>query len=151
MNEGLKITGDHKLIFKNIFTGEERIVEYKNIIVTVGLSMIAERLAGGSNNCDITYTAVGTDATAPALGDTTLGTELDRKAVTTISNSGTQVLISTFFGASEAIGTLTELGYFGEAASATPDSGTMFNHAVISEVKTASETLTIQSTFTMSN
>jgi len=142
--EGLKIKCLWTLRFTNVETGKERLVKYTNLVVTVGKEMIAKRLAGDGNDCNITYVAVGTDNTAPDPSDTTLGAELARKAVTSISRSGTSVVVRGFFGASEANGTLAELGLFGESASATPDSGTLFNRALISETKTSSETLSIE-------
>ncbi len=148
-NEGIGIKAHHKLVFQNLYTGAIREAEYDNIIVTAGKNMIAKRLAQTGNDCNITYIAVGTGAGVPAIGDTTLFTELARNLVTTISASGTVVSITGFFGAAEANGTLTEMAYFGEAATGAADSGTMLNHATISEVKTSSETMTIQSTITV--
>jgi hypothetical protein len=143
------ITGQVKITFQNIHTGAERVSEYHNLVVTAGKNMIASRLAGTANDCNITYVAVGTNATAPAIGDTTLGTELARNTVTSITASGATVLVIGFFGAAEAIGTLTEMAWFGEAATAAANSGTMFNHAAITEIKTASETMTIEGTITI--
>lgn len=134
----------------HIETGEKTISYFPNLVVTAGKSMIAQRLAGDGNSCNITYGAVGTNATAPDVANTTLGTELDRNAVTSIEDAANQVLMVTYFGPTEANGTLTEFGAFGEAASASADSGTMFNHAAISVTKTSSYTLTIDSTFTIS-
>ena len=94
--------------------------EYKitNIIVTVGRATFAQRLANDTTYTGIiNYGALGTDNTAVTNADTTLGTELARKLVTTISNVTNTVLILVFFGAAEENGTLTEFGLFGEAAS----------------------------------
>ncbi len=135
---------------ENIYTGEKTVSTYHNLVVTAGKNMIAQRLAQVGNDGDITYLAVGTGSTTPAVGDTTLDTELDRNALATISASGNIVNITGFFGASEANGTLVELGLFGEAATGASGSGTMFNHAVINETKTSSETLTFDITITVS-
>ncbi len=143
------IIGHICFIFRNIDTGEERVSKYDNLIVTVAKNMIARRLAGEANACNITYIAVGTGAGVPAIGDTTLSTELDRNPLTTISASGVTVSFTGFFGASEANGTLTNMGLFGEGASATPDSGVLINHAAVSEVKSTSETMTITGTLTI--
>lgn len=147
--KGIGITGRLRFVFRNIETGAVRESEYRNLIVTLCKEMIAARLAGGGGDCDITYVAVGTDATTPAIGDTALGTELDRNALASISAAGSVITATGFFGAAEANGTLTEMGLFGEAASATPDSGTLINHAAISETKTSSETMTIECTLTI--
>lgn len=139
-----------KLTFEDINTGKSEIKEYVNLVTTAGKTMLAQRLAGEANDCNLTYVAVGTGTTAPAVTDTTLETELARKALASVDYSGAVVIARGYFGASEGNGTLTEIGLFGEAASATPDSGTLFNHAVISETKTSSKTLTTETTITVS-
>ncbi len=144
-----EIKGHHVFTFENIYTGKKRISEYDNIILTTCKNMMADRLAQTGNDCNITYGAVGTDGTAPIIGNTTLGAELDRSIVVSISSSGSIVSIRTFFGAAEAVGTIAEFGLFGEAASGTIDTGTMINHTLVSEVKAANETLTIDSTITI--
>lgn len=148
--ELLIITGKLQTTLTHIETGEQLIQKFGNMVVTAGKSMIAQRLAGDGNDCNITYGAVGTNATAPDVANTTLGTELDRNAVTSIADAANQVLVVTYFGPTEANGTLEEFGLFGEAASAAADSGTMFNHAAISVPKTSSYTLTIDSAITIS-
>ena len=145
--------GDVKLIFENVKTGKKRIAVYKNLITTAGATAIARRLRNEAllaNEGVITYVAVGTGATPPAAGDTTLDTELARKAVSSSSRSTNTTTIRGFFNTSEANGTLVEMGLFGEAATAAADSGTLFNHAVIAETKTAVETLTVEVAITIS-
>ena len=146
---GIKINCHWKATFQNIVTGETRVSEFDNIVVTAGFNMIAKRLAGEANDCNLTYVAVGTDGTAPVVADTTLGTELDRNLIVSVSASGGVVYVTGFFGASEANGTLAEWALFGEAATSAADSGTMFNHALFTETKTSSETLSIQITVTI--
>jgi hypothetical protein len=148
-NDNINTTGKLKITLEDICTGEKEVFNYDNLIVTVCKTMIARRLAGVGNDCNITYCAVGTNATAPVVGNTKLGTELDRVAVTSISNSSNVVSVISFFGASDANGTLTEIGHFGEAASATTDSGTMINHAVIGITKTSAKTMTTEWSFTI--
>jgi len=153
INEKTKLEGIVSFIYRNVLTGKVlRVNTYCNSIANSFKSMIAERLAQGSNTCDITYVAVGTGTSAFDPTDTTLDTELARSAIGSgsISSSANVVSITGFFGASEANGVLSEIAWFGQSASATPDSGTMVNRAVISEEKTISETLTIEGTITIS-
>ncbi len=143
--------GIHRFIFRDAITGKiKREKTYKNLIVNVCKNMIADRLAGGSDDTDITYGAVGTDNTTPAVGNTTLGTEHTRNLLASISASGAIVTASTFFGASEANTTIAEFGLFGNGATGSADSGTLINRVLIIETKTSSETLTIESTLTIS-
>ena len=148
--EKMNISGTLHFIYHDVLTGNrKRISAYKNIIVSIGRNMLIKRLAGEGNDCNITYGAIGTGATTPAIADTTLDTELVRKLVSTISFVGNELFVTIFFGAFEANGYLTEFGLFGEAASLTADSGTMFNHASILENKSQSETMTINVTITI--
>ena len=150
MKSKLGISGKFTCTFRDAETGKViKESRYRNLTVQGGLDMIAERLAGDARDCNITHGAVGTNSTKPAIGDTTLGTEITRKTNSTTASSGSQILITVFFGAPEANGILTEFGLFGEAATLAVDSGTMFNHAIISETKTASETLTFSVTITI--
>jgi hypothetical protein len=77
----------------------------------------------------LTFHAIGTDATAPSLADTTLGTEFARKAFSLRERAANILSLSVFYLAGEATANITEAGVFGGAtASATPDSGTLFSH-----------------------
>ncbi len=137
---------------EDINTGEKIIKEFHNVICTVGKVAIARRLAGIAllaNEGKITYGATGTNTNVPAAGDTTLGTELARKLVASSSYTSNTCEIRTFFKALESVGSLKEFGLFGEAASAAADSGTLFNHAVISVEKSNTQTLTIAVVFTI--
>ena len=142
------LEGRITMIFHDAKTGKElRRSHYKNLITSAGVIAIARRLINEgavANEGIITYGATGTNATAPAISDTTLGTELERKLLSVTSRSTNVATLRTFFTESESVGTLTEFGLFGEDASAAADSGTLFEHAAISETKTANETLTVE-------
>lgn len=124
-----------------------KVIRKDNIIVTTGKNAVAARLAGDTavaNRGEITFGAVGTGTTAPTVGDTTLETEFFRKVLALRQSLGNVTTLQLFLNTSEGNTTLTEFGLFGEDASATPDSGTMFNRVNINIVKTASNTLTIE-------
>lgn len=141
------IQGKVKCILKNIHTNEIKIYEYDNLITTAGLVAIARRLGGialKSNEGQITYGATGTNATAPAIGDTTLGTELARKLFSSTSYASNVSTLRVFFNTSESNGALKEFGLFGEDATASADSGTLFEHAAMDITKTVADTLTVE-------
>lgn len=155
VNEGMKITGIVRCILKDVITGEKEIKEYKNLITNAGKVAIARRIAGiaeKSNEGQVTYGATGTDNTAVAVTDTTLGTEIERKLVASSSyDSGTKTCtIRTFYTTAESIGALKEFGLFGEDASGAADSGTLFEHANIDITKDGTKTLTIEVVITVS-
>ena len=153
IKDGVKMKGRIELVFRDGKTGRvKKRVVIDNLIVDAGKSAIAARLAGDtgvSNRGEITFAAVGTNGTAPSGSDTTLGTELFRKLLTLRSFVNNIATLQIFFSTSEANGTLLEFGLFGEDATTTPGSGTMFNHVNINEVKTAFDTLTITATITV--
>lgn len=118
-------------------------VLYENVTCTGGRTEIAKTLANVATTATyIEYCAVGTGSTAPAITDTVLDTELYRKIFALTNQSGKTITFRTFFTTSEANGTLSEIGHFMDDATAAADSGTLFNHATISETKTSSTTLT---------
>lgn len=140
------------LILADAKTGRIKDVNYvKNLITTAGKVSLAAALQGetANNQGIITYCAVGTNTTAPALGDTDLGTELFRKLVSVRSSTSNAALFQTYFTTSEGNGTLREAGLFGDDASSTPGSGTLFAHVAINRTKTSNDTLTINWTITI--
>lgn len=126
-------------------TGIIRSGLFDNMFVTAGKNSLADSLRGttANNKGIITYCALGTSAVAPALGDTGLGAEIQRKLVSVRSVSGKVATFATFFTTSEGNGTLREAGLFGDDASGTPGSGTLFCHVAISRTKTSNDTLSL--------
>jgi len=123
-----------------------RVSSYDNLTTTVGRTSIANRLAGGSNDCDITYGAIGDTVATPAVSDTTLVNEIYRGSVTSASYSGTQVRVRLFIGSGSGNpggGTLYDFGWFGDGATGVKDSGVMWNHLSIVENKTSAYSLTV--------
>lgn len=118
---------------------------YENLFVTTGRRAVADALRGNvtSNRGQITYCSVGTGTNVPAAADTTLQTELYRKLVSVRSVSTNTAIFKTFFNQTEANGVLREAGLFGDDASDTANSGTLFARVNINRTKTTSDTLTI--------
>lgn len=145
-NIEMKLVGNVKIIKENVKTKEVEIRELHNISCTAGAESLVARMVGAERG-QVTYFAVGTGAVTggdvPAVGDTTLETELFRKQISVRSSSGTTASFRIFFNTSEANGSITEIGLFGDNASAAADSGVLFARAAESITKTDSETLTI--------
>ena len=103
-------------------------ITVKNLIVTLGKGLVADLLIDVVGT-GLTYHAIGTSATAPALTDTVLGTEAARKAFTVRGRAGNVVSLSVFYTKAECTFNIKEAGIFGGAlASSTPGSGTLFSH-----------------------
>ena len=143
------VIGKVKFEFRNVDTGKVEVIEVDNLVTTAGKTSIASRLRGSTTLGTITYCAVGTDATAPDVADTVLGTEIGRKLVSVRTSASNVATFQTFYQTSEANGTLAEAGLFGDLATGVADSGTLFCHTAISKTKTSSETLTISWTVTI--
>ena len=130
--------------------------EMKNLITTVGLNMIRDGLygPGGAQDLEVKVMAVGTDNTAPALTDTTLGNEVFRKARTSQSKpADAQMIYTQYLLPSEAVGVIEELGWFAGALvnPASPggvDTGILTSRVLYSYVKTNIESITVERTDT---
>lgn len=132
-------------ILQDARTGRVRKEMTDNMITTVGKESLADGFIGTtSNNKGIaTYCAVGTSSVAPALGDIALGAEIFRKLIAVRSRSNNIASFQIFFTTAEAIGTLREAGLYGDDASATTNSGTLFARTAINRTKSSNDTLTI--------
>ncbi len=133
--EFLKLTGKWKLTayYKgtNIIA---KVIEGPNLIVTVGKQLVGDMLIDtGGYDTGLTYCAIGSDATAPVVGDTTLTVEEARKAITSRTRLVNVITLATFFTAGESTYAIEEAGIFGHStASAAPDSGILFSHWLVS-------------------
>jgi hypothetical protein len=120
--------------------------EATNIITTNGRNQILTYLGAGSLVGVVAfaqYFSVGTGAiVSVSAGDTGMIGELFRAQPSSFAISGNSVNISTFFGATQANGTYTNAGLFGNGASGTFGTGTLCTHALYSFTKTSGETLT---------
>ena len=84
-----------------------------NLITSVGFDFVSNCLGSTTRPEPISQIGVGTNNTAPALGDTNLGALKLKKACTYIHTAGTTSLVfQTSFGAGEATGALVEAGIF---------------------------------------
>lgn len=145
LNEIIRATGKCTITIRDAKTGRIKSRDViKNTFCTVGKNAIADALKGTETNNRgiITYCAVGTSAVAPAPADTKLGAEIFRKLVSVRSVTANVANFQTYFTTSEANGSLREAGLFGDSATGTADSGTLFSHLAINRTKTSSDTLT---------
>lgn len=149
----IHISGKVRFILEDDFGNKEITPWVNNIVPTCGRTAVGRRLINSgllANEGIITYGAVGTGTNIPANADTTLQTELKRKAVASGSYAANVITIRTYFSKTEGNGDLKEFGLFGEAASAAVDSGTLFQRVAISKTKTNAKTLTCESVITIS-
>ena len=145
-NEKIVATGELKIVVTAPDGTVKHEQEVKNLVVTAGLGFIASRMAGTSAAV-MSHMAIGTGSTAAAAGNTTLGTESARVALTSTTPTGAAVAyVATFpAGTPASLTAITEAGLF-NASSA----GTMLCRTVFSVVnKDAGDTMSITWTVTM--
>lgn len=113
-----------------------------NVACNGGRTATLDYLQNTSGLTGIQYFAVGTGAGTPSANDTQLFAEYYRQAISSYTVSGNQLLLTTTFTSAVANTTYTECGIFGNGATSTANSGTLFAHAPYSLTKTSSESLT---------
>tara|TARA_R100000664_G_scaffold8482_1_gene13936 strand:+ start:2084 stop:2494 length:411 start_codon:yes stop_codon:yes gene_type:complete len=123
----------------------EVVQEVDNLVVTAGKGFVASRMAGTSANV-MSHMAIGTGSTAAAAGDTALGNEAARTALTSTNVSGAVVTYVDTFAAGTGTGAITEAAILNASSG-----GTMLCRTVFSVVnKGASDSMTITWTVTAS-
>ena len=140
LNDSLNMKG-HLTIAIN----DEVVHEVPNLVVTTGKNFVASRMKDTTDSV-MSHMAIGTGSTAAAAGDTALGSEADRRALTSTTVTNNEVAYVATFGAGEGTGAITEAGLFNASSS-----GTMLCRTVFSVVnKGASDSMTITWTVTVS-
>lgn len=137
----IKVKGKYHIKSSN---GFEKTVD--NLIVNSGLENLADLLAGGGE--PIAYLALGTGDTAAGNTDTTLGAEIFRTALTSVTSAGGECVSIFKVLTAEAVGNIEEIGIFAGGTEAA-DSGTLISRALWTYTKTADEELYISRTDTI--
>ena len=116
-----------------------------NVVVSDGLDYITSRMKDATATA-MSHMAIGSGSTAAAGGDSALGSELGRVALTSTAVSGAVVTYTATFGAGTGTGAVTEAGILNASSS-----GTLLCRTVFSVVnKGASDSMTITWTVTVS-
>jgi len=119
--------------------------EVKNLVVDTGLDYIASRMKDATATA-MTHMAIGTGSTAAAAGNTALGSEAARQALTSTTVTSNAVAYVASFAAGTGTGAITEAGILNAASG-----GTLLCRTVFSVVnKGASDSMTITWTVTIS-
>jgi hypothetical protein len=127
---------------------------FDNLIVDTGFEGVAYRIAPHDGSVTPSdpwnFIAIGTGNTAPALGDTALVSELDRKndiQAEYTTTSGKQLKLQVSFGPGEGTGNIAESGMFNAGSG-----GDMLARQTFAAIsKGASDTLTVTWTITLSS
>ena len=120
--------------------------ETTNVVVDTGLAYIASRMKDATATA-MSHMAVGSNSTAAASGDSALGTELGRVALTSTTVSTNSVTYVGDFPAGTGTGAVVEAGILNASSS-----GTLLCRTVFSVVnKAAADTLKVTWTLTVSD
>jgi len=145
VKDSLGIKGEVKLVLRNA-KGEIKETRVSNLVVTAGKNHIADQLSSAPGQGAMSHMALGTGTGAPAAGDTALGTEIDRNALTSRTDATNVVTYVGNWAAGDATNSaIAEAGIFNAGAA-----GTMLARATFTAInKGASDTLQVTWTVTI--
>jgi hypothetical protein len=125
IHENIKLTG--KVSIK-VFDQSGQLKDTRdinNLVVTAGKEFIAARMVGTPT--EMSHMAIGAGGTAAAVGDTALGSELGRVALTSDTASGAVVTYVATFPAGTGTGAVVEAGILNDASAGTLLCRTVFS------------------------
>jgi hypothetical protein len=111
IKEDLKMSGRLSITVRDNHGKVKQTLEVPNLVVTSGKSYTASRMVGTSSNV-MSHMAIGTGTVAPIVGDTTLGTQAGRVAMSTFSSAANVITATATFPAGTGAGAITEAGIF---------------------------------------
>lgn len=144
IQDTIKMTGELKITVTSPQGNVTHETVIPNLVVTDGKEYIASRMKDATATA-MSHMAIGTGTTAAAAGDSALGTEAGREALTSTTVTANSVAYVATFGAGSGTGAITEAGLFNASSS-----GTMLCRTVFSVInKGAADTLGITWTVTV--
>lgn len=144
IKENLKMVGTLSVVLRDSNGNLKDERKVYNIVVNTGLAFIASRMKDATATA-MSHMAVGSVNTAAAAGDTALGGELGRVALTSTTVTSNSIAYVGDFGAGTGTGAVVEAGIFNAASG-----GDMLCHTVFDVVnKAADDTLQITWTITI--
>lgn len=140
-----QITGHVRVELRGPDGELKEVRDVANLIVDTGRNAIMDAVLASPTLGKPTHMAVGTGAVAPAAGNTALGAEIDRNALTTKTRSGGVVTMVGDWAAGDGTNTaITEAGIFDAAST-----GNLHSRATFTAInKQAADTLSITWTWT---
>jgi len=135
--------GNLKVNLRDEFGNLRAMREIDNVFTDVGDAHVADQMASTPGEAAMSHMAVGTDTTTLTAGDTTLGGETDRNALTSFTQGtagdDNKVVYVGDWAAADATAALTEAGIFNSSTA-----GSMLCASTFSVInKGAADTLQI--------
>jgi len=118
LKENLKANGELTI---TVFDKEGNLRSATNLVVTTGKIYIAGKMIATDSNVPVamSHMAIGTGTGTPAAGDTALGTEAGRVALSTFTASTNTVTATATFPAGTGTGAITEAGILNNSSGGT--------------------------------
>ena len=116
LQETMKITGKLNITVRDESGNVKQSLDVPNLVVTAGKVYIASRMVGTASTV-MNGMSIGTGTGTPAVGDTALGTEAGRVALSTFTASSNAVTATATFPAGTGTGAITEAGIFNASSS----------------------------------
>lgn len=145
LHEEIKMIGKLDIVVTGPDGKVKQTLSVPNLVVTTGKQYIASRMAGTAAGV-MSHMAIGTGSATPVVGDTTLGSEAGRVAMSSFTASTNTVTGSANFPAGTGTGALTEAAMLNSSTN-----GTMLCRTTFPVVnKAAGDSIAINWTVTVS-
>jgi len=142
--ENIEVTGELYIEVRNEFNEIIDTRYVPNLVVTTGRNWIIGRMTG-TPPVLMSHMAIGSNNTAPVVGQTTLLNQLARVALSSTNPAGNTITYTALFNAGVATGELREAGIFND-----PTAGTMLARTTFGVLtKAAGDVVTITWTITI--
>lgn len=140
------IYGHMKAVLRDEDGNIKAVREVHNLIVTTGRDAIIERLDSTPATVQPTHMALGTGAVAPVAGNTVLGAEINRAALTSsVASGGVLTMVANWAAGVATNAAITEAGVLNAAST-----GTLYSRATFTAIpKGANDTLQVTWTYTL--
>jgi hypothetical protein len=149
VKEPVKLTGRYYVTLYGPDGSVKDEAEAQNVVTSVGKEFLASLLssaAAAASTNTAKYAAIGTDATAEAVGNTALGTEAARHTGTVSYVSNAIYQVTATFAAGLGTGDIVEYGIFSSSTG-----GTLLSRSTKSAIaKGASDSLRVVFQMTLS-
>ena len=142
--ENIEVTGELYIEVRNEFNEIIDTRYVPNLVVTTGRNWIIGRMTG-TPPVLMSHMAIGSNDTAPVVGQTTLLNQLARVALSSTNSTGNTITYTALFDAGVGTGSLVEAGIFND-----PTAGTMLARTTFGVLtKAAGDIVTITWTITI--
>lgn len=142
----LKVKGNLNIVVKDKDGKIKDTRKVNNLVVDAGLDFITSRMTANTATV-MSHMAIGTGSTAPAAGNTSLGSQSgSRETLDVITVTDNAIAYTAIFEAGDQTGNITEAGIFNASSS-----GTMLCRSTFGAVtKNSDDNMTIVWTITVS-